>query len=163
MGKWKNMIFPFKLACWCLITDWVSDGCDILMRCQLFWVLNAVAEKHHMTDNVAMSWVNSLMLSHQRKTFCHRKSTIFVQATIFPCWSTTVVYTENNIHIRQSTLELIHRALTASSPFTTSLYLKEDVCLSRLHFPSVPPFFFLPFSSCLSLPPTSLLTLDFFD
>lgn len=119
--------------------------------------LTVVTEKHHMTDNVAMSWANSLTQRQQYKTsFCHRKS-------ILPCWSTTVVHTENNIHIRQSTSELSHRTLTASSPFTTSLDLKEDVCLSHLYFPCVPPFFCLPFSPCLSLPPTSLLTLDFFD
>lgn len=62
-----------------------------------------------------------------------------------------------------ATRELTDLTLTASSRFTIILELKEDVCLSCWHFPSVPAFFFFPFLHSLSLPPTSPLTLDFFD
>lgn len=61
------------------------------------------------------------------------------------------------------TPELSDLTLAAYSLFTIILELKEDVCLSCWHFPSVSPFFFFPFLHSLSLPPTSPLTLDFFD
>lgn len=72
------------------------------------------------------------------------------------CWPSafliflqTSMYEKQHIHIGQPPFNPSHSALMACLLLTTSLDLKEDACLSRRHFLSVPQFFL---SSPFALP-----------
>lgn len=147
--KIKNMNRPFKTG-FLLPHHTVSNCGDIMNKMPLLWWSTPTAEAEKQ-----ITWRDPAKQKHQTRrgnpTFC----TLNFPPRMFSLpLAQSRTYGGQHIHTGQPLSEPGHSAVMSCSPFATSLDLKEDACLSRRHFPSVPPFFsFLPLSPRLSLPP----------